>query len=120
MRQALGVFAALAALVLPGTAAAHVVRGAPVGTDFSARLHGLVPPSDGVRADVVDGDRQLSLRVDPATTVAIAGALGEPLLRFTPEGVFVNRRSLTARAISAFVAAIRRTSARIGLALPSG
>lgn len=97
MRQAAGVSAVLAALVLPGTAAAHVVRGAPVATDFSARIRGLVPPADAVRAVVVDGDRQLSLSVGPAMRVAIPGALGEPLLRFTPAGVFVNRRSVTAQ-----------------------
>ena len=84
MKRLAGVFAALAALAVPGTAAAHVVRGAPVATDFSARIGGLVPPSDAVRAEVVDGDRQLYLRVDSAATVAIPGALGEPLLRFTP------------------------------------
>jgi hypothetical protein len=97
VRRAAGVFAVLAALVLPGTAAAHVVRGAPVATDFSAHISGLVPPVDAVRAVVVDGDRQLSLSVGPSLRVAIAGALGEPLLRFTPAGVFVNRRSLTAQ-----------------------
>ena len=67
MRRAAGVFAVLAALVLPGTAAAHVVRGAPVATDFSARIRGLVPPADAVRAVVVDGDRQLSLTVGPSS-----------------------------------------------------
>ncbi|HEU5211225.1 MAG TPA: hypothetical protein VFU10_00485 [Gaiellaceae bacterium] len=97
MRRVAVVFAVLAALVVPGTAAAHVVRGAPVATDFSARIRGLVPPADAVRAVVVDGDRQLSLTVAPSAQVAIPGALGEPLLRFTPAGVFVNRRSLTAQ-----------------------
>jgi hypothetical protein len=87
----------LAALVLPGTAAAHALRGAPVATNFDARIRGLVPPADAVRAVVVDGDRQLSLSVGPSVHVAIAGALGEPLLQFTPEGVYVNRRSLTAQ-----------------------
>jgi hypothetical protein len=97
MRRAAGVSAVLAALVLPGTAAGHVVRGAPVATDFSARIRGLVPPADAVRAVVIDGDRQLSLTVGPSMRVAIPGALGEPLLRFSPGGVFVNRRSLTAQ-----------------------
>lgn len=97
MRRMAGVLVVLAALVPPGTAAAHVAPGAPVATDFSARIRGLVPPADAVRAVVIDGDRQLSLTVGPSMRVAIPGALGEPLLRFTPGGVFVNRRSLTAQ-----------------------
>ena len=97
MRRAAVLSGLLAALVLPGTAAAHVAPGAPVATDFSARIRGLVPPADAVRAAIVDGDRQLSLSVGPTMSVTIPGALGEPLLRFSPEGVFVNRRSVTAQ-----------------------
>ncbi len=97
MRRAAVLSGLLAALVLPGTAAAHVAPGAPVATDFSARIRGLVPPAEAVRAAIVDGDRQLSLRVGPTMSVTIPGALGEPLLRFSPEGVFVNRRSVTAQ-----------------------
>jgi hypothetical protein len=107
MRRAAGLFAAIAVLVLPGTASAHVVRGAPVATDFSASIRGLVPPADAVHWAVVDGDRQLYLRVDPPATVAIPGALGEPLLRFTAAGVFVNRRSLTAESDKIATGALR-------------
>ena len=44
MRRMAGVLAVLAALVPPGTAAAHVAPGAPVATDFSARIRGSSRP----------------------------------------------------------------------------
>jgi hypothetical protein len=87
----------VAALVLPDAARAHVGKSAPVATNFVAHISGLRPVSGAVEAKVVDGDRQLWLRVNAATTVLIPGAANEPLLRFDRAGVFVNRRSLTAQ-----------------------
>ena len=88
---------AAAALLLPDTALAHVGSNAPVATNFEARISGVKPATDAVRAKVVDGDRQLWLRVNAHTTVLIPGAVGEPLLRFDHGGVYVNRHSLTAQ-----------------------
>jgi hypothetical protein len=86
--------AALAALALPGAASAHVGGGAPVATDFEARI---VAPVAGLDAKVVDGDRQLWLRVPPTSTVVVPGVQGEPLLRFDARGVWLNLHSLTAQ-----------------------
>ena len=86
-----------AALVSPGVAFAHVGKSAPVATNFDAQLRGVKPVSRAIEAKVVDGDRELWLRVSPAATVLIPGAEGEPLLRFDRAGVFVNSRSLTAQ-----------------------
>jgi hypothetical protein len=83
-----------AALVFPGVALAHVGKGAPVATDFTARISGAVP---GVRARVVDGDQMLWLAAGPHSVV-VRGVQGEPVLRFDRRGVSVNLRSLTAEA----------------------
>ena len=95
MRRALAPSAAaLAALALPGAASAHVGGGAPVATDFEARI---LTPAPGVAARVVDGDRMLWLRAAPHTEVLVPGAEGEPLLRFDARGVWLNLHSLTAQ-----------------------
>jgi hypothetical protein len=88
----------LAVLVVPAEAAAHVGRSAPVATDFEARIDRLQPPSDAVEAKVVDGDQALWLEAKGSVDVLVPGALGEPLLRFGPGGVFLNLRSPTAQA----------------------
>lgn len=51
-----------------------------------------------VRAQVIDGDRDLRLSVDPALRLVVRGLLGEPLLRFSRRGVWVNGHSPTAAA----------------------
>lgn len=53
-----------------------------------------MPP--GVEAKVVDGDQQLWLRASRAVTVVVTGLRGEPYLRFSPSGVWLNERSPTA------------------------
>ena len=92
------VFAAavVAALLLPSAALAHVVRSAPVATDFEARIHTGSIEGGRIEARVVDGDRQLWLRVRKDLTVLVPGEEGEPLLRFDGRGVFVNLHSPTA------------------------
>jgi hypothetical protein len=52
----------------------------------------------GIRAEVIDGDRALGLRVDRTKRVLVRGALGEPMLRFDRVGVWANRASPTASA----------------------
>jgi hypothetical protein len=88
---------AAAAFALTESAFAHAGRGAPVATNFQARLNGLAPASRAVEAKVVDGDRQLWLRARPDAVVLVPGAAGEPLLRFDRVGVSVNLRSVTAQ-----------------------
>ncbi len=82
----------LAALCLPGGAAAHVGRTIPVATAYVARITSL--PA-GIRAKVIDGDQSLWLDVSSRSTVVVLGFSGEPYLRFTANGVQANRRSAT-------------------------
>ena len=46
---------------------------------------------------ILDGDRDLSLRVHGGTTLLVRGVLREPMLRIGPNGVFVNAASPTAQ-----------------------
>jgi hypothetical protein len=88
--------ATVVALTWPAGALAHVVRNPPVATNFEARVAAARIDRGAVQAKVVDGDRQLWLRVRAGVMVVIPGATGEPLLLFDRAGVFVNLRSLTA------------------------
>ena len=83
---------AIAALAAAGPASAHT-RAPAVALDVS--LHVTEAPT-GVHARVLDGDRALRLRVDPPRRIVVKGILGEPMLRFGPDGVWVNRASPTA------------------------
>ena len=49
----------------------------------------------GVSVAILDGDRDLRLRVH-GTTLVVRGDLGEPMLRLAPSGTWVNRASVTA------------------------
>ncbi|MGZ6144342.1 MAG: hypothetical protein ACXWLM_13455, partial [Myxococcales bacterium] len=51
----------------------------------------------GISVAILDGDRDLRLRVH-GTTVVVRGDLGEPMLRIEPAGTWVNRASVTAAA----------------------
>jgi hypothetical protein len=79
-----------------GPAAAHS-RAPTIALDVRLRL---VEPLDvpGVRAEVIDGDRELRLQVDPRVQLVVRGLLGEPVLRFDAAGVWVNGGSPTAEA----------------------
>jgi hypothetical protein len=83
---------ALAALAAAPTASAHS-RAPAVALDV--RLRVTTAPA-GVHVDVLDADRALRLRVEPPHSVVVRGLLGEPVLRFGPDGVWVNRASPTA------------------------
>ncbi len=85
----------LACLVAPGRAAAHS-RAPTVALDYRLELSRATLP--GVHAQVVDGDRALRVRVEPPHRLLVLGLLGEPLLRFGPGGVWVNRASPSADA----------------------
>jgi hypothetical protein len=88
---------ALTALAFPDCSFAHAGRGAPVATNFEARIEGVTPPTDSLEAKVVDGDRQLWVRTRGDAVLVVPGAFGEPLLRFDRRGVSVNVRSMTAQ-----------------------
>jgi hypothetical protein len=92
-RALLACVAVVAALALPATASAHS-RTTTVALDYRLTLN-RVPA--GVQASVLDGDRDLRLRVPPGRTLVVLGDLGEPMLRFA-NGVWVNERSPTAQA----------------------
>ena len=85
----------LACLVAPGRAAAHS-RAPTVALDYRLELSRATPT--GVHAEVVDGDRSLRVSVDPPHRLVVLGLLGEPLLRFEQDGVWVNRASPSADA----------------------
>jgi hypothetical protein len=93
-RLGVGIAACLVALTAPATAAAH----GPVpsmGTNFQARIGGLTPPRSGIEAKVLGGDQTLSVTADPRMSLVVLGDVGEPYLRFGPDGVFVNDNSPT-------------------------
>jgi hypothetical protein len=83
----------LACLVAPGRAAAHS-RAPTVALDYRLELSRAT--LRGVHAEVIDGDRSLRVRVDPPHRLLVLGLLGEPFLRFGPDGVWVNRASPSA------------------------
>jgi hypothetical protein len=83
---------AAAALAWPAAACAHG-PSAQVATNWAATIES---EPDGVDARPVDGDRDLWLHVARPLVVEIVGVLDEPLLRFDPNGVWVNANSPTA------------------------
>jgi len=86
-----------ACLGLPSTAQAHS-GSAVVALDYRATIAPLGPGLRGIVASVQDGDRKLRLAVDRSRTVEVLGDAGEPFLRFSRHGAFVNERSQTALA----------------------
>jgi hypothetical protein len=94
-RAALLVIVSLVALAVPAAAWAH--SPGPVRA-LDARLRVPARPLPGVHAKVLDGDRALRLTVAPPARLLVRGLLGEPFLRFAPDGVWVNESSPTATA----------------------
>ena len=60
------------ALVLPGAALAHG-RGATIALDYRLRLDPATTSLPGVHLRVLDGDRALEARVDPACGCSCGG-----------------------------------------------
>ena len=85
---------ACVSLVVPASASAHA-RSATVALDYRLVLDGSSKRLAGVSVAILDGDRDLRLRVH-GTTVVVRGDLGEPMLRVAPSGTFANRSSVTA------------------------
>ena len=86
----------VAALALPGVAAAHG-RAMPVALDYRLRVDPGVARLSVIRVSILDGDRALHLSVRGEARVVVLGELGEPMLRLD-DGVWVNRSSPTAQA----------------------
>ncbi len=82
-------------LMAPSTAWAHLGTGR-ISSDYQARVSGFTPGVSGVLAEVLGGDQRLQLTVSPPHVVIVLGVLGEPFLRFSPNGVDVNQASPTA------------------------
>jgi hypothetical protein len=87
---------ACVSLVAPASASAHA-RSATVALDYRLVLDASTKRLAGVSVAILDGDRDLRLRVH-GTTVVVRGDLGEPMLRVEPAGTWVNRASVTAAA----------------------
>jgi hypothetical protein len=85
------------ALAGPGSAGAHS-RAPTTALDYRLQVAPMPAPLAGVRADVLDGDRELRLTVAPSVTLVVLGLVGEPFLRFGSDGVWVHGRSPTAAA----------------------
>src|SRR5476649_1721130 len=85
---------ACVSLVVPASASAHA-RSATVALDYRLVLDASTKGLAGVSVAILDGDRDLRLRVH-GTTLVVRGDLGEPMLRLGPSGTWVNRASVTA------------------------
>jgi hypothetical protein len=76
-------------LAHPASAAAHAT-GPTVALDYRLSLSDATQALVGVRIAIIDGDRALRLQVDPSTALVVKGLLGEPVIRFSSTGVWVN------------------------------
>ena len=84
------------ALLVPGTAAAHLRTGR-VAVDYKATVAPLRPPlARAVEVRVYRADLALGLTALRGHRVVVLGYSGEPFLRFAAGRVYANRRSLTA------------------------
>ena len=92
------VVAALAALLSPGSAGAHLRTGTvAVAFEASVSLPGASPAAP-FAVGVYASDLALHLTVRPGHTVIVLGYLGEPFVRLSPAGLSVNAGSPTTAA----------------------
>lgn len=91
----LALAAAVAALAVPSTAAAHLRTGT-IAVDYTARI--VHAPAGPVSVGVYQSDRALHVSVAPGHSLVVYGYLGEPFLRIGREGDAVGTRSPTAAA----------------------
>ncbi len=103
LRACLALVVAAGLTVVP-SAGAHLKSGVP-STDFEARIAGFRPAVSGLEARALDGDQRLELRVAPPRVVVVLGLLGEPFLRFSPDGVEANLASPTTTSMGVVAAA---------------
>lgn len=92
------VVVALAALLSPGSAGAHL-RAGTVAVAFEASVSRPgASPAAPFAVGVYASDLALHLTVRPGHTVTVLGYLGEPFVRLSPAGLSVNAGSPTAAA----------------------
>lgn len=86
-----------AALGAAPTAGAHL-RSGVVAEDFLASSAPLGPLANALSLRIYKTDRALALTVHPPHSVTVFGYLGEPFIRISNAGVYVDRSSPTAAA----------------------
>ena len=84
----------LGALALIGLTASPAAADAAGPGDFRSVVTGIVPAAEGVTARIRGGDTFLEVTVAAGHTVIVQGYLGEPYLRFDPDGT-VERNTLS-------------------------
>jgi hypothetical protein len=110
---ALAAVSALAALLVPATAGAHLRTGT-VAVDYRATVSAATGRSHGAfDALVLTSDRALRLTGRPGHSVVVLGYLGEPFVRIDRRGVAVNAASP-----SAVSGGLLRADQRVEGALP--
>jgi hypothetical protein len=98
VRQLFLLIVVTCALSVTGAASAHSTAPT-VALDYRVQLSNTTETLKGVHVEVVDGDRAVRLQADPGVELVVEGRLGEPFLRFSSTGIWVNQRSPTASAI---------------------
>jgi len=96
-RRALAVGAGLICLLL-GSAAPAQAHAVHVGVDPSnwrSTIGGVQPAAKNLRVSLGDGAQRLSVSVTGATQVEVLGYDGEPFLRLSGDGAWLNERSTT-------------------------
>jgi hypothetical protein len=88
--------AVAAGFVVLVVTAAPAAADAAKPTDFRSEVTGITGASDGVEARVRGGDSFLEVTVTGDHTVIVEGYLGEPYLRFQPDGTVEQNRLSTA------------------------
>ena len=78
--------------------AAHGGRGPLVAGDYRATVR-VVPLIADLRVAVLEGDSRVWLRAPTGRTIIVEGFAGEPFLRVTDSGVWVNDRSPQAHVV---------------------
>jgi hypothetical protein len=89
LRSALAVVAVWACILAPG-AQAHFGTGK---LGYRSTIEAVKPRVEGIRLNVLYGDDQIWLDNRSGKTILIEGYGGEPYLRFSPRGIFVNVNS---------------------------
>ena len=89
MKRSLAIAALVAAIIAPG-AEAHYGTGK---LGYRSTIRAVKPRMPGLRLKILYGDDQVWLDNRSGKTVVIKGYSGEPYLRFSPGGIYVNIKS---------------------------
>jgi hypothetical protein len=82
--------AALVAFLLASAAEAHFGTGK---LGYRSTVKAVKPSIDGIQFKILNGDDQLLLDNRSGKTIVIEGYSGEPYIRFSPDGIYVNVNS---------------------------